>query len=124
MLVDDTCSIYADRPLTCRKFDCRVLSAAGLEPDGPGQDALTDRVRQWRFVVGTGRDRNVRDALRAAAVYLEAHPECFEPGRNPVNAVQRSVTALAIYDVFLDADGRIVEPDSDAVRAALARIPE
>jgi Fe-S-cluster containining protein len=124
MLVDDRCSIYDDRPVTCRKFDCRVLTAAGLEPDGPGQDALAEQVRRWRFDLGTARDRAVRDALRAALAFLDEHPECFEPGRNPVNAVQRSVTALAVYDVFLDRDGRVVQPDVDAVRAALGRLAE
>jgi Fe-S-cluster containining protein len=123
MLVDDACSIYEDRPLTCRKFDCRVLNAAGLEPDGPGQDALAERVREWRFDVGTPRDRVVRDAVRAAAAYIDAHPECFEPGRNPANTVQRSVVALAISDVFV-ADGRVAEPEAGAVRDALTRLPE
>jgi uncharacterized protein len=124
MLVDDRCSIYEDRPQTCRKFDCRVLAAAGLQPDGPGQDALAERVRRWRFDVDDEHDRGARDAVRAAVAFLEAHPECFEPGRNPVNAVQRSVTALAVYELFLDTDGRVVEPDVDAVRAALARLPQ
>jgi hypothetical protein len=122
MLVDDRCSIYEDRPRTCRTFDCRLLSAAGLEPDGPGQDALTEQVRRWRFDVGTQRDRAVRDAMRAAVAFLDAHPECFEPGRNPVNAVQRSVTALAVYELFLVPDGQAGEPDVDTVSAALQRI--
>ena len=124
MLVDDRCSIYEDRPRTCRTFDCRLLSAAGLEPDGPGQGALAEQVVRWRFDIGTPRDRSARDAMRAAVAYLEAHPECFEPGRNPVNAVQRSVTALAVSDLFLDADGEVVEPEVGEVSAALARIAE
>jgi Fe-S-cluster containining protein len=124
MLVDDRCSIYDDRPQTCRKFDCRVLSAAGLAPDGAGQDALAERVSQWQFDVDTPRDRVTRDAVRGAAAFIEEHPECFEPGRNPVNAVQRSVIALAIYDEFVGADGQVVEADVDAVRAVLARMPE
>ena len=124
MLVDDACSIYEDRPATCRKFDCRVLSAAGLEPDGPGQDALAERVREWQFDLGTPRDRVARDAVRAAVAFIESHPECFEPGRNPVNAVQRSVVALAISDEFIGADRQIIEPGVDTVSAALARIPQ
>ena len=124
MLVDDRCSIYEDRPQTCRKFDCRVLSAAGLEPDGPGQDELADRVRSWQFGLDTVRDRGARDAVRAAVAFLDEHPECFEPGRNPVNAVQRSVTALAIAELFLGPDGQVVEPDADRVSAALARIAQ
>jgi Fe-S-cluster containining protein len=124
MLVDDRCSIYEHRPMTCRKFDCRVLSAAGLDPDGPGQEALTERVLAWRFDVRAQRDRVARDAVRAAVAYLDAHPECFEPGRNPVNAVQRSVTALAVYELFVGADGEVTEPEADAVTAALAHIDE
>jgi Fe-S-cluster containining protein len=124
MLVDDRCSIYENRPLTCRKFDCRVLSAAELDPDGPGQEVLTEPVRRWRFDVDSPRDRVVRDAVRAAVAYIEAHPECFEPGRNPVNAVQRSVTALAIYDAFVGDDGQLVDPAPDVVRDALTRLPQ
>ena len=33
MLVDDACSIYAHRPRTCRTYDCRVFTAAGIAPD-------------------------------------------------------------------------------------------
>src|SRR5262249_23063586 len=33
MLVDNACSIYADRPQTCRTYDCRVFPASGIEPD-------------------------------------------------------------------------------------------
>ena len=124
MLVDDRCSIYEDRPRTCRAFDCRLLSAAGVEPDGPGQAALAEQVGRWRFDVGAPRDRASLAAMRAAVGFLDAHPECFEPGRNPVNAVQRSVTALAVYELFLDAGGEVAEPDVTAVSAALARIAE
>jgi hypothetical protein len=124
MLVDDRCSIYEDRPQTCRKFDCRLLSAAGLEPDGPGQGALAEHVHRWRFDVDAPHDRAARDAVRAAVAFLDTHPECFEPGRNPVNAVQRSVTALAVHDLFLDGDDRVVEPDVATVHAALDRITQ
>lgn len=117
MLVDDTCSIYADRPRTCRKFDCRVLAAAGLTADAEGQGPLAEQARRWTFDYPTPRDRAEHDAVRAAAVFLEAHPECFAPDPAPSTAVQRSVVALAVHDVFLEADA----PSTETVRAALRR---
>ncbi|MEM8904021.1 MAG: YkgJ family cysteine cluster protein [Actinomycetota bacterium] len=46
MLTDSGCSIYADRPRTCRTYDCRVFAATEREPDRP---LVRDRVRRWRF---------------------------------------------------------------------------
>ena len=44
MLTDAGCSIYAHRPRTCRTFDCRVFTAAGLSPESPAiAEALMDR---------------------------------------------------------------------------------
>jgi Fe-S-cluster containining protein len=34
MLAAGRCTIYADRPQTCRDYDCRIYAAAGLVPDG------------------------------------------------------------------------------------------
>ena len=31
MLVEGDCSIYGDRPQTCRDYDCRVFAATGIE---------------------------------------------------------------------------------------------
>ena len=30
MLIDEKCSIYEHRPLTCRTYDCRIFPAAGI----------------------------------------------------------------------------------------------
>ena len=30
MLIDDKCSIYEHRPITCRSYDCRIFPAAGI----------------------------------------------------------------------------------------------
>jgi Fe-S-cluster containining protein len=34
MLVDGCCSIYEHRPRACRTYDCRIVPAAGVEPNG------------------------------------------------------------------------------------------
>jgi Fe-S-cluster containining protein len=47
MLGDDGCTIYEDRPRTCRTFDCRALAAAGmlkkLEEEAPAIAAAARR---------------------------------------------------------------------------------
>ena len=49
MLIDNRCSIYDHRPRTCRVYDCRVFTAAGLEPDDERKVLITLRARRWRF---------------------------------------------------------------------------
>lgn len=46
MLTDAGCSIYEHRPRTCRRFDCRVFAAAGMEPEQP---LVAAQVRRWRY---------------------------------------------------------------------------
>ncbi len=122
MLVDDACSIYEDRPLTCRKFDCRVLAAAGLVPEGAGKAPIADQVRRWSFEFPTPRDAAQHAAVRAAVAFLRAHPECFEPGSPPGDATQLSVIALEVHELFLEPGGSDLRtPAVEAVRAALVR---
>jgi len=64
MLVDDACSIYADRPRACRAFDCRLFVAVDrLDAAAP---AIADRARQWRFTYADDADREQSAAIRAA----------------------------------------------------------
>ena len=91
MLIDDECSIYEHRPRTCRTYDCRVFPAAGLRAGEEDDDkALIDRQTQrWRFTYPTADDRIRHDAVRAAAAYLDRHPEVFADGTAPTAATPR-----------------------------------
>jgi hypothetical protein len=124
MLVDDRCSIYEDRPRTCRNFDCRVFPAAGLSPDEDGKALMTAQVRRWKFSFPTARDAVQHAAVQAAAAFLRAHPECFPRGSVP-NATQLSILALEIHETFLRAndadDVELATPDVETVSAALGR---
>jgi hypothetical protein len=126
MLVDGHCSIYAHRPRTCRTYDCRVLPAAGLEPDAEEQAAITRQVRRWRFGHPDPLDRCEHDAVRAAAAFLDEHREELPPGAVPASATQRAVLAVELHDVFLGRDAAtgqpvVIDPEPDAVRVALRR---
>src|SRR5689334_22372189 len=74
MLGDAGCSIYDHRPRTCRTYDCRVFAATGIEVDADKPD-IAARVAEWRFSFPTDADRREHIAVRAAASYVEAHPD-------------------------------------------------
>lgn len=125
MLRDGKCSIYDDRPRTCRTYDCRVFPASGLDPAADAKPEIARRVAQWRFGFASDADRIRNEAVRAAAAYLGAYPDLLEEARLPATATQRAALAVALYDVFLSAgpstESRTVvaDPDRDEVRRRL-----
>ena len=117
MLRDGRCTIYEDRPLTCRTYDCRVFTAAGIDADRP---AITRRARTWVFDLPSVDDRRELAAVRAAAAFLRDHPECFAGGPRADNPAHVALSAVRVYDVFLKPDA--LPPEallSDVVRARL-----
>jgi uncharacterized protein len=99
MLIDDACSIYAQRPRACRTYDCRVYGASGVVPEDSAAAAVRHRSLRWRFDYDDERDRVRHAALRAAAQFLRRHPECV--GGSTANATQLALSALKVHDVFL-----------------------
>ena len=122
MLVDGACSIYADRPRTCRTYDCRIFSAAAVEPDPTTQPAIAERVRGWRFTLDTPTARERADAVQAAATFLRAHGAELPPAIAPANPTGLAVLAVEVHELFLASSGRRAEPDAAAIVAAVDRI--
>jgi hypothetical protein len=119
MFKDNACSIYADRPQTCRAYDCRVFSATGLAVDA-GKPAISDQVGRWRFGLSTPPDRTHFAALRAAAAFLRDHSALFPPGFVPGNNTQLAIVALKVYEVFLRAEDGAPPPTGERAAAILA----
>ena len=118
MFVAGGCSIYADRPETCRTYDCRVYAAAGMDA-GDGRAMINARIAGWRFEFADERDRREHAAVQAAARYLCQHPVRFPSGRVPSRPAEIAVLAVKIYTVFLDppaTDREIVSAIVQAVR--------
>jgi hypothetical protein len=113
MLLGNTCSIYRNRPATCRIFDCRVIAASGLTGDGNEHNPILQQAQRWQFNCPTKRDLNLLSAVQAAAEFLRKHPECLQKNFIPTDAIQISVAAIKVYDVFLNA----IDPSVD-VRTA------
>jgi Fe-S-cluster containining protein len=118
MFVDGGCSIYSDRPETCRTYDCRVYTAAGID-SGEGRSMINERIASWRFDYPSQRDRDDHRAVMAAASYLRQHPVRFPNGRVPSRPAEIAVLAVKTYDVFLNppaTDREIVAAIVAAVR--------
>ena len=98
MLVDGACSIYQHRPRTCRTYDCRVFTAAAVEPDDP-TGAIAERVRRWRFEYPTDADARLAKAVGDAARTIDA----VESERPPTRT-QLAVLAVVRHREFLDDD--------------------
>lgn len=125
MLVGGGCSIYEHRPRTCRSYDCRVFSAAGLEPDDEAKQAITERTRRWRFAHPTAEDHRQHAAVRNAAEFIGANAGRFPDGVIPRDPTQRAVLAVGLHEMFL-AVGTAADssPSVDVVAAAINRMAD
>jgi Fe-S-cluster containining protein len=100
MLIDNKCSIYEHRPLTCRSYDCRIFTATGIVAGDDDKAMINQHIQHWKFSYPTKRNRNQHLAVQAAAKFLQERAECF-PGGVPSNPSQLAILAIKVYDVFL-----------------------
>jgi uncharacterized protein len=94
------CSIYQHRPETCRTYDCRIFTAAGMSA-GEGRTMINDRVASWRFSYEDDTARREHLAVTAAAKFLRQHPVRFPNGHVPSRASDIAVLAVKSYTVFM-----------------------
>lgn len=124
MLIHDHCSIYEDRPLACRNYDCRIFPAAGIDAGGADKALIAQHIRRWKFSFPTERDHDQHSAVQAAARFLRKHAERFPAGFVPSNPTQLAVLAIKVYDVFLGDGGKFIEtgrisPDFEAAKTIM-----
>jgi uncharacterized protein len=104
MLNAGKCSIYHQRPQTCRDYDCRIFAAAGIDAGGADKSVINERVRAWRFTYPSDDDRRVHEAVKAAATFIRDHRADFPGGRAPTAPTGIAVLALKVYRLFLDPE--------------------
>ena len=119
MLSHDGCSIYEDRPRTCRAFDCRVHVAAGTRPDGAHEADLAERVAGWRFRFDEPEDERRWTAVHVAARHLEV--AALPAGAAPQRPADVAAAALHTHELFMDGE---VPDDGDLTRALLSEVGE
>jgi Fe-S-cluster containining protein len=125
MLDGMRCAIYADRPQTCRDYDCRVFAAAGLEPGGADKAAINRRVRAWRFAYAGEPERRAHEAVRSAARFLQERRACIDElgVRVPRSTMGLAVMALKTHAAFLRPAARAAD-DRELAGAMIALLRE
>jgi Fe-S-cluster containining protein len=118
MLSAGQCTIYADRPQTCRDYDCRIFAAAGIDAGGSDKQVINRRVRAWRFGYRDEGERRAHEAVRAAAAFIRDRREAFPGGRAPAAPTGIAVLALKAHAVFLDP-ATAARPDAEIARAII-----
>ena len=105
MLVDNECSIYEDRPQTCRDYDCRVFAATGVAVDPRTQAEIANRVDAWTFDYESEGSRDQHRIVQEAAAFLQENRDLLTPGSLPSYPVQLAALAITIYKLFADLTG-------------------
>ena len=121
MLVDDRCSIYEDRPQTCRDFDCRIFAATALSDDHETQAIIAQRVREWVFHYASEEERQEHATLQAAAAFLEKNRSLFPPGSLPNQPGSLAIVAIRIYRLFAGIAQKANADIAHAIARALSR---
>jgi len=118
MFANGGCSIYQHRPETCRTYDCRVFTAAGMNA-GPDKSVINGRIASWQFDYPSSHDSQEHRAVTAAANFIRQHPIRFPGGRVPSRPSEIAVLAVKSYKVFMDKPGSDAEISAAIVEACL-----
>ena len=97
VLLDGRCSIYEDRPLVCRTYDCRIYAATGVAPD---RDEIARQVRRWRFSYETAQDRELRAEVLAAVRFIREHPGCLRSRAAYEQPIRVATLGVAAHEAF------------------------
>jgi uncharacterized protein len=120
MLIDGACSIYAQRPQTCRRFDCRVSAAAGVGMGSGPRARVNERVWRWRFEYPSELDAECQNAVLAAVAFLRRRADLIHLSVAPSDAGELAKAAVFVHEIFLEPAASSAQraPRSDAEVAA------
>lgn len=98
VLVEGLCTIYEDRPLVCRTYDCRLYAATGVEPD---RAEIAEKVRRWSFSYPAPKDRERQEAVLAAVRFIRETPACLPGEAARRQAIRLATLAVVTHELFL-----------------------
>jgi Fe-S-cluster containining protein len=98
VLVEGLCTIYEDRPLVCRTYDCRLYTATGVEPD---RREIATQVRRWRFSYPGEGDRQLQEAVFAALRFIRQTPSCLPGEAARQQPIRLATLAVVVHALFI-----------------------
>jgi len=105
MLKDNKCTIYQDRPLTCRRYDCRVFTASGLPAGDEKKALINQQVESWKFKFSGDDARELYSAIRKTTKFLVENKKKFPKDFIPSNTSQLAILAIKVYPIFEKENG-------------------
>jgi len=112
MLKDNKCSIYLERPSTCRTYDCRVFPATGINETESEKEAIKRQSDRWVFSYANNNEIEKHKALKGVANFLVTHRDQFPKGFVPLNAPQVATLAIKIHETFLSGETAVEDESS------------
>jgi len=98
VLIGGRCTIYEDRPLVCRTYDCRIYAATDVPPD---RADIAAQVRRWRFSYPAAEDRERHEAVLAAARFIREESACLPSEAARRQPVRVATLAVVAHEKFL-----------------------
>lgn len=102
MQINNQCSIYEYRPVTCRNYDCRIFTAAGIMAGDVDKELISQRVREWEFSYPSQKDNDEHLAVQNAARFIFENIKDLPADIAPANESQLAILAIKGYKVFSD----------------------
>ena len=100
MLKENKCTIYQDRPQTCRTYDCRVFWATGLPAGDDKKKLINEQVERWDFTFSKTGDKELHSAIRNTTRFLVKNRKKFPKEFIPSNTTQLAILAIKVYPLF------------------------
>ena len=122
MFIGNKCSIYSDRPRTCRTYDCRLFAATKVELDAEAQSSIREQARKWKFEYPSKVDSSLQAAVIAAADFITKNRDSFPPKSLPNHPAVLANLALKAHGIFLEEAGdreMAVDSHIETVKAIL-----
>lgn len=110
------CSIYAQRPTTCRQFDCRIFAISTVAEDQQQHPDIAASSRQWQLNQVTPQEQQQLDRIAAIRRWWQQHQGALPEALQPPRPSQQAVLVLDIYQRFPD-DEFWAQPTADIVTA-------
>lgn len=97
------CTIYAERPLTCRQFDCRVFPVTETTADEQSMQSIYRASQRMQFLPQTGEDQRLIQRLSRIAQVLHDDAKS-STSTMPRHSSSRASMAIEVHEYCTEQD--------------------